>query len=72
MTGEDLVQREDDKPEVVRERLKQYESLTKPVIEFYRKKGVLAEFEGRTSDEIWPQVLDCLVSYIPLHFTARA
>lgn len=53
------------------ERLKQYESLTRPVIEFYRANGVLAEFEGTSSDEIWPQVLDCLVSYIPLHFTAR-
>jgi len=37
--------------------LKQYEKLTKPVIEFYRGKKVLLDFEGKTSDEIWPKVL---------------
>lgn len=71
LTGEDLVQREDDKPEVVERRLKQYEEMTKPVIEFYRKVGVLKEFQGRTSDEIWPKVLDCLVTYIPLNITTK-
>ncbi|XP_022900767.2 GTP:AMP phosphotransferase AK3, mitochondrial [Onthophagus taurus] len=71
VTGEDLIQREDDKPEVVLERLKQYESLTSPVTDFYKKKGVLKEFEGRTSDEIWPKVLDSLTSYIPLHITSQ-
>lgn len=71
MTGETLVQREDDKPEVVLKRLEQYESLTRPVIEFYRSKRILKEFHGETSDEIWPKVLDCLSSYIPLHITAE-
>ncbi|XP_053600915.1 GTP:AMP phosphotransferase AK3, mitochondrial [Plodia interpunctella] len=64
-TGEVLVQRPDDKPEAVQKRLEIYESITRPVIEFYRKKGILKEFEGRTSDEIWPQVteyLDPLIS----------
>lgn len=55
-TGEDLVQRPDDKPEAVRQRLEIYESVTRPVIEFYKDKGILKEFEGRTSDEIWPKV----------------
>lgn len=55
-TGEDLVQRPDDKPEAVRKRLEIYESVTRPVIEFYKAKGILKEFEGRTSDEIWPKV----------------
>lgn len=55
-TGENLVQRPDDKPEAVRKRLEIYDSVTRPVIEFYKKKGILKEFEGRTSDEIWPQV----------------
>ncbi|XP_022819823.1 GTP:AMP phosphotransferase AK3, mitochondrial [Spodoptera litura] len=56
VTGEDLVQRPDDKPEAVRKRLEIYESVTRPVIEFYKAKGILKEFEGRTSDEIWPKV----------------
>lgn len=35
--GEVLVVREDDREEVVRERLKQYEAQTKPLIEFFRE-----------------------------------
>lgn len=65
-TGEDLVQRPDDKPEAVRKRLEIYDSITRPVIEFYKKKGILNEFEGRTSDEIWPKVtkfLDPVLEY---------
>lgn len=55
-TGEDLVQRPDDKPEAVQKRLQIYESITRPVINFYKSKGILQEFHGRTSDEIWPKV----------------
>ncbi|GLV42955.1 Adenylate kinase 3 [Carabus blaptoides fortunei] len=60
LTGENLIQREDDKPDVVRKRLEEYEKLTKPVINFYKELGVLEEFHGKTSDEIWPGVLNCL------------
>lgn len=56
VTGQDLVQRPDDKPDAVRKRLEIYESVTRPVIKFYKDKGILKEFEGRTSDEIWPKV----------------
>nr|XP_004924647.2 GTP:AMP phosphotransferase AK3, mitochondrial [Bombyx mori] len=56
VTGEPLVQRPDDKPEAVKKRLEIYENITRPVIEFYKQKGILKEFEGRTSDEIWPKV----------------
>lgn len=71
ITGEPLIQREDDKPEVVLKRLQQYEQLTRPVIEYYRKKNNLHEFSGNTSNEIWPQVLDCLATYIPLQITKK-
>lgn len=71
MTKEALVQRDDDKPEVVLKRLEQYEEMTRPVIEFYNKVGILQNFEGSTSDEIWPKVLDCLVAYIPLNITTE-
>lgn len=56
VTGEDLVQRDDDKPEAVRARLEVYANCTKPVLEFYKSKRILSEFKGRTSDEIWPNV----------------
>lgn len=66
-----MTQREDDKPEVVLKRLEQYEKLTRPVIEFYRERGILKEFRGETSNEIWPKVLECLATYIPLQVTTQ-
>ena len=35
ITGEDLIQREDDKPETVKDRLKVYDNQTSPLIKFY-------------------------------------
>ncbi|HJM15674.1 MAG TPA: adenylate kinase [SAR86 cluster bacterium] len=37
VTGEDLIQREDDKPKTVKDRLKVYENQTSPLINFYSK-----------------------------------
>ncbi|XP_078352947.1 GTP:AMP phosphotransferase AK3, mitochondrial-like [Oculina patagonica] len=59
-TGEDLVQRDDDKPETVRQRLKQYEDMTKPLIDFYTKQGTLKSFSGTETNVIWPKVKDYL------------
>ena len=36
VTGERLIQREDDKPETVEKRLDKYQQLTHPVLEFFR------------------------------------
>jgi len=55
-TGEDLIQREDDKPETVRKRLEAHDKLTAPLIEHYGKKGVLKTFTGTMSDKIYPEV----------------
>lgn len=56
VTGEDLEQRDDDKPETVRHRLELYESCIAPMAEFYKKLNILAEFDGKTTDEIWPKI----------------
>lgn len=37
VTGEDLVQRDDDKEETVKKRLEVYHSQTKPLVDYYRK-----------------------------------
>ncbi|RZC39708.1 ADK and/or AAA 17 domain containing protein [Asbolus verrucosus] len=71
ITGEDLVQRVDDQPEVVTKRLEEYEKLTKPVIDYYRKIGILQEFCGNTSDEIWPKVHDSLTTFMPPYTAAQ-
>lgn len=39
--GTKLIQRKDDDPKVILERFKMYNKQTKPVVEFYRKRGVL-------------------------------
>jgi len=44
--GGKLVQRADDQPEVVKERLVAYERQTKPVTDYYRRQGVLETVDG--------------------------
>lgn len=56
VTGEPLVQRDDDKPDTVTRRLKAYETQTEPVLEYYRSKGVLETFTGTETNKIWPHV----------------
>lgn len=41
-----LYQRDDDKPDAVRNRLNVYKKQTQPLIEYYRKKGILRTVEG--------------------------
>lgn len=56
VTGEALVQREDDKPEVWKARLKQFEEASLPLLEHYDKMGVLWRVQGNSSDEISPKL----------------
>ncbi len=44
--GDSLIQRQDDKEETVRERLRIFHEMTAPVIDFYRNKKLLAEVNG--------------------------
>ncbi|XP_020287326.1 GTP:AMP phosphotransferase AK3, mitochondrial isoform X2 [Pseudomyrmex gracilis] len=63
VTGEALCQREDDKPEVVLKRLKDYATKTESVLRYYRDIGVLKEFHGNTTDEMWPAIKSCVAQY---------
>jgi adenylate kinase len=47
--GGELYQREDDRSETVRQRLAVYEKQTRPLIEFYRPRGILKEINGDQS-----------------------
>ncbi|HTX79730.1 MAG TPA: adenylate kinase [Longilinea sp.] len=49
--GSELYQREDDKPETVKNRIQVYSQQTAPLIDFYRKQGVLVEIDGTLSIE---------------------
>jgi adenylate kinase len=49
--GGKLVQRSDDRPEVVKERLAAYERKTKPLTDYYRRRGVLEVVDGSADVE---------------------
>lgn len=59
--GTELVQRADDKPETVLERLKTYHEQTQPLIEFYENEGVLVTVDGtKKPSEVLEDILGAL------------
>jgi len=63
--GVKLVQRPDDSPEVVANRLKTYHQQTEPLVDYYRNNGTVYDFDAdRSPDEIRASIfenLDALV-----------
>jgi len=64
--GTELIQRPDDKPEVVENRLQTYHRQTEPVVDYYRRDNRVYDVDAgksvdRTSEEIYGK-LDALVS----------
>ncbi len=62
--GSKLVQRADDRPETVRHRLEVYEKETAPLLEYYRKRGLLEEVPG---DYDVPELQAELVAVLERH-----
>jgi len=61
--GGELYQREDDKEEVIRNRLKVYHKQTEPIIKYYEEKGVLVNIDGNKSiEEVWNQIKEVITS----------
>lgn len=61
LCGEQLIQREDDKPKTVFSRLNIYHSQTRPLIDYYREKGILISFDGtQPLDELKQKIIDTL------------
>ena len=55
--GGELIQREDDTEDTVRERLRVYRENTEPVVEHYREEGTLVEVSGEgTPDEVFEEL----------------
>jgi adenylate kinase len=51
--GSRLVQRDDDKPDVIRNRLHVYHDQTEPLIDYYDELGVMRRIDGtRSADEV--------------------
>lgn len=51
LDGGELYQREDDRPDTVRQRLVVYQAQTSPLINYYRNRGILDEVNGDQSIE---------------------
>ena len=59
--GGELFQRDDDKEETIRARLKVYQDQTAPLIAYYEKAGLLRRVSGvGTVDEIYERILGVL------------
>jgi len=57
----DLIERKDDKEEVIKHRLDVYESETRPLIDFYADKGLLVNIDGSGEEkEITKRILEVL------------
>ncbi|EEQ86377.1 adenylate kinase, variant [Blastomyces dermatitidis ER-3] len=56
VTGEPLVQREDDSIETWKQRLRKFEETSRPLLEHYERRGCLWRVEGETSNEISPKL----------------
>jgi adenylate kinase len=59
--GTTVIQREDDKEEAVKRRLKDYEVLTAPLVEYYRTKMRLVDIDGfRDPEEVFAELVAAL------------
>ena len=56
--GGEIYQRDDDKPEAIRERLRVYHQQTAPLIDYYRSRGLLTEVDANGQiEEVRERVL---------------
>jgi len=60
--GSKLMVRDDDKPEVVRHRLEQYEEKTAPLADYYEKRGILRRVNGAKAPDEVEQDIQALVA----------
>lgn len=61
-TGEPLVQRQDDKEDVIRNRLEKFNALKAPLLEYYSHDNRVISIQGTESKVIYPALVEALVS----------
>lgn len=62
--GGELYQRDDDKAETVKARLKEYDEKTLPLTEYYSKKGILKQVDGnKEMQDVTKQIYSILDSF---------
>lgn len=61
LDGSELYQRDDDKAETVKNRIKVYQEQTSPLIDYYRKNGLLVEVDGtKPIEEVTKELLTAI------------
>jgi adenylate kinase len=61
VSGEDLMQRDDDKADVVRHRLGIYDDTIKPILDYYEQQDLLHKVKGENSvEEVKQQILSII------------
>ena len=59
--GSELVLRDDDKPETVKKRLDVYHEQTQPLIDYYKKQGILKTVDGtQDMDKVFADIVSIL------------
>jgi adenylate kinase len=60
--GSSLIQRDDDKPEVIQKRLSVYHQQTAPLVDYYRKQEKLRELDATRNPEAVSQALHRIIA----------
>lgn len=68
--GGDLIQRQDDMPDAIRKRLQLYNDLTRPLLDFYRSRGLVSTIDGNQDVESVQQAIVYAVSAATVHSEA--
>jgi len=64
--GATLVQREDDRPESIRVRMQAYQESTRPLIDYYRERGLLVDVTaGEVPEETYQRTIIALRAHSP-------
>ena len=64
--GSELIVRDDDRPEVVRNRLEQYHEKTSPLVSYYEKQALLNRVDGTTDPDQVAESIRSLISTLSL------
>merc|ERR1712187_90592 len=63
-TGEQLIQRADDKPEALKKRLAGYHAMTTPILDHYGPTGVVHEIDAlQSKSKVWAALDAMTVSF---------
>ncbi len=61
--GGEIIQRDDDKEETIRKRLEVYRKQTEPLLDYYRKKGILHRIDGqKPAEQVFTEIKNILNS----------